>query len=72
MIHTLGLEILGECAIKSNRISVYIANTAAVLHLMWWLALKQGSVSLSAERTPIASSSPPAAMSMLSVAFCVI
>ena len=29
MIHRLGLGI-GECAIRSNRISAYVANTAAV------------------------------------------
>ena len=30
MIHRLGLGILGECAIRSNGISAYVANTASV------------------------------------------
>ena len=31
IISKLGLGILGECAIRSNRISAYVANTAAVM-----------------------------------------
>ena len=76
MIHSLGLGILGEiqCAIRSNRISVYLANTATVSHLMWWLALKtETSVSLSDESTSITSSTrQPLLHSILSVAFSVI